>query len=86
MKFLKSFFHALRDLFLHLFPVHLHKCTYRYGFLIHSRDEKDVITKYPIVKYVPYPIIRFFLKWYWPVTVTKRYLTPPFASRADVLS
>lgn len=71
MKFIKFFYRPFRDLFLQLFPVYLHKEEYRYGFLIHPRDERDVITKYPFLSIAPYWLIRFFTRWYWPVVVTK---------------
>ncbi|PIR85514.1 hypothetical protein COU15_00255 [Candidatus Kaiserbacteria bacterium CG10_big_fil_rev_8_21_14_0_10_45_20] len=71
MKILKSIYRPFRDLFLQIFPIYLHKKEYRYGFLIHPRDERDVITKYPFLSFAPYWLIRFFTRWYWPVVVTK---------------
>lgn len=71
MKFFKSIFYALRDLVLLTFPIYLYKDRYRYGFLIHPRDEHDVLIKYSFAKYVPYPLLRFLLRLYWPITVTK---------------
>lgn len=71
MKFIKIFYFPLRDLFLHVFPVHLRKREYHFGFLVHPRDEKDVITKYPFLQIVPTWVIRIFTRWYWPITVTK---------------
>ena len=68
---MKYIYRPFRDLFLQLFPISINQSEYRYGFLIHPRDEKDVQTKYPFLKYVPKRCIRFFTRWYWPIVVTK---------------
>ncbi|XKT74272.1 MAG: hypothetical protein ACJKTH_02875 [Patescibacteria group bacterium UBA2163] len=71
MKLIKYIYFPFRDLFLHIFPVYLRKEKYSYGFLIHPRDEQDIVTKYPLFSKVPKSVIRFFARWYWPIVVTK---------------
>lgn len=68
---MKAFYRPIRDLFLQTLPFPVNHHEYRYGFLIHPRDEVDVVTKYPIFKTLPKSVIRFFTRWYWPIVVTK---------------
>ncbi len=68
---LKSIFWALKDLFLQTFPISAASATYTYGFLIHPRNEDDVLRKYPFFKFLSKPLIRLFTRWFWPVVVTK---------------
>lgn len=68
---MKAFYRPVRDLLLQTFPISVNQHEYRYGFLIHPRDEVDVVTKYPLFKKLPKSVIRFFTRWYWPIVVTK---------------
>lgn len=67
----QNIFRSFKDLFLQISPIPVDETVYKYGFLIHPRDEKDVITKYPFFKFFPNSFIRFFTRWYWPIVVTK---------------
>lgn len=44
--------------------------TQKIGFLVHSRDTKDLIRKYPLLKIVPRPIINFIAIHLPPITVS----------------
>lgn len=68
---LNSVYWPFRDLFFNTFPIEIHKNKYKYGFLVHPRDEYDVLRKYPFFAFIPHNVIRIFTKWYWPIVVTK---------------
>lgn len=71
MKALLSIYRSFRDLSLLILPINWNTERYQYGFLVHPRDENDVLRKYPFFKIFPKAVIRFFTRWYWPVIVTK---------------
>lgn len=38
-----------------------------FAFITHPRDIADVSRQYPLAKWIPDPIMKFWLKWQWPV-------------------
>ncbi len=42
-----------------------------FGFLVHSRDIKDFLIKYPKLRFVPNRLLNFFVKQFPPIVVSK---------------
>lgn len=47
------------------------KRNYKFAFLVHSRNYKDIFRKFPFLKRVPKPLILFFMKHLWPISLSK---------------
>lgn len=47
------------------------KETYKFAFLVHSRNYKDIYRKYPFTKYLPRALVLFVMKHLWPITLSK---------------
>ncbi len=63
---------AVADFILPLVPLLWEsETTYRYAFLVHPRDERDVYRKYPITRILPVRLLLFLLRHYWPVTISR---------------
>lgn len=59
---------ALRDLVLPYIPfLRLNK--YDFAFLVHPRHITDIYKQYSIIKYIPEKLVKFFLYYFWPLTV-----------------
>ena len=72
MQTISLIFYAFRDLVLPYLPVSKkQKISYRYGFLIHPRDDRDVLSRYPFLSFLPESLMQFFTLHFWPIIVTK---------------
>lgn len=71
IKSIKLFTSAIEDLIIRLLPQF--KKQEGFAFLVHPRDTKDVIRKYPFLKKVSPKTIEKFLLFFWPVTVSEIY-------------
>ncbi len=69
MQTIKLTIQAISDLIIRLSPKF--KKSDGYAFLVHPRDTKDVIIKYPFLKNFSDKSIKTFLKNFWPVTVSE---------------
>ncbi|MBU4479880.1 NAD(P)-binding domain-containing protein, partial [Patescibacteria group bacterium] len=69
MKDLILIYNAFFDLIIRLLP----QIKKREGvaFLVHPRDVKDVIEKYPFFKYFSKNTINWVLKHFWPITISQ---------------
>lgn len=63
-------FQGIGDFFVRILPINSVP-DYRYAFLVHPRNIKDVYRKYPFLAVLPENITLRFLRHYWPVTVSK---------------
>ncbi|MBU1557548.1 hypothetical protein KKC45_01145 [Patescibacteria group bacterium] len=71
MKTLKLIGNAFYDLIIRLLPQFKKK--EGFAFLVHPRDTKDVIRKYPFLKKLSKKTIEKILRYFWPVTVSEIY-------------
>ena len=62
--------HSLRDLFVRILPNFSQTGTYKYAFLVHPRNDKDIYRKYPALKILPPKFMTNILRWYWPVRLS----------------
>lgn len=67
----KLILHSLSDLVRLFLPDFSNKKTYKYAFLVHPRNIKDVYRKYPLFKHLPISTLEAFLRFYWPVKLSK---------------
>ncbi len=44
---------------------------YKFAFLVHSRKHADIYRKYPFTKYLPKSLVLLFMKYLWPITLSK---------------
>lgn len=44
---------------------------YRYAFLVHSRNHKDLYRKYPAFKVLPKSVLLFIAKHLWPISLSR---------------
>lgn len=71
MKIFVHTINSIKDLLIRLLPLNRKsRNRYAYAFLVHSRDISDVHRKYGFMKYLPDPVLHFFTRYHWPVTVS----------------
>ncbi len=63
--------HSVRDLLVRILPDRSDKSEYRFAFLVHPRDIRDVYRKYHFLKLFPESILLFLLRFYWPVILSQ---------------
>ncbi len=44
---------------------------YKFAFLVHSRNYKDIYRKYHFAKYLPQSLVLFIMNHLWPITLSK---------------
>ncbi len=44
---------------------------YKFAFLVHSRNYKDIYRKYHFAKYLPKSVVLFIMNHLWPITLSK---------------
>ena len=71
MKIIKLFGGMINDGLTLLFPKKNNQEVYRYGFLVHPRDHKDIYRKYAFLRVLPRWAMLLFEKYMWSVTVSK---------------
>ena len=69
MKTLKLIWGALFDLVIRFLP--FTDKQYKFAFLVHPRDMRDVHRKYPFLRHFPNKVVDKILSFYWPITVSK---------------
>ncbi len=57
---------------------------YKFAFLVHSRNYKDIYRKYPFTQYLPKVVTLFFMKHLWPITLSKVTGVTSFESKEKV--
>lgn len=71
---MRLLWHSLRDLLVQKMPdwclVSRSGPEYKYAFLVHPRNIKDVYRKYPLFKIFPPRVLEFLLTHYWPVVLS----------------
>lgn len=70
MKALILIFHAFRDLFVRWLP-NFYKDDYAFAFLVHPRNIEDTYRKYPFFRHFPEFFLLFFLRYFWPVVLSR---------------
>lgn len=63
--------HTARDLVDLLLPQPGFRDVYRFAFLVHPRDERDMIRRFPFLEKTPPWFKRAIQRHFWPVTVSK---------------
>lgn len=65
--------HIFQDLFYQIKGrfVKNNKKNYKFAFLVHSRNYKDIYRKFPSIRWVPKSITLFFMKHLWPISLSK---------------
>ncbi len=69
MKLVRLIFQAFRDLIIRYLP-RIRKMG-GFAFIVHPRNIPDVYRKYPFLKILPAPALELFLRYYWPVVLSK---------------
>jgi len=62
---------AFFDLVRLFIPIRKYREQYRYAFLVHPRDERDMIRRFHILAYVPSTLRRILQHHLWPLTVSR---------------
>ncbi|MCX6736127.1 MAG: polysaccharide biosynthesis protein [Candidatus Parcubacteria bacterium] len=70
MKIIKLIARDIRDLFVRLLPDRSDPKEYNFAFIVHPRNMRDVLEKYPFLKIFPEKVVEFFLRHHWPMVVT----------------
>jgi predicted amino acid dehydrogenase len=74
MKEMRLIFEALRDLISLILPPRMFARFFFspvFVFLVHPRDEEDVFNKYPFLRILTPSQLRFFLRFLWPVALSR---------------
>ncbi len=71
MKALRSMNGAIRDLATQKLPHRSNPTDYRFAFLVHPRNRKDISRKYPIFDILPNWFIDQFALFFWPVILSR---------------
>jgi len=62
---------TFRDLLRLLIPMRGYKDAYKFAFIVHPRDERDMIRRFPFLESSPGFIKKFIQRYFWPVTVSE---------------
>ena len=72
MNFLGNIWGVFRDFFTLVLPKKRNNSEiYKFAFIVHPRNENDIQRKYPVFKYIPNSLVRFFTRHFLPVTLSK---------------
>lgn len=71
MKPLVQIIQVVEDFIILVLPKKKKAQPYRFAFIVHPRNRKDIERKFPIFKFAPDFIAHTFTKYCWPITVSK---------------
>jgi len=69
--FLNFLVHTSRDAYNLVFPVRNAKELYAFAFLVHPRDERDMVRRFAFLAKAPKWVRKGIQHYFWPVTVSK---------------